>query len=196
MIKVVPDDAKLIPDSAERVFEGVIHDVYQWQQELFDGSKTTFEMLKRADSAVAICIVDDRIIVLHDDQPHRGLRMSFPGGRVDPTDPDMLAAVRREVLEETGYTFKTWRLIQVRQPSSKMEWFVHEYVAWDPIGQVTPHFDPGEKIELEALPFEEVRRLVLDQNSYLGESAEFFNTAGSIADLQAIPEFKGQEIDR
>ncbi len=38
-----------IPPNAKRVFKGIIFDVYQWQQKMFDGSKETFEMLKRAN---------------------------------------------------------------------------------------------------------------------------------------------------
>lgn len=52
--KIVPTDAILIPDSARRVFKGIIYDVYHWQQELHDGSATTFEMLRRTDTMSAI----------------------------------------------------------------------------------------------------------------------------------------------
>ena len=50
---------KIIPDEAEKVFNGVLFDVYQWQQEMYDGSYATFERLRRADTAAVICITDD-----------------------------------------------------------------------------------------------------------------------------------------
>lgn len=41
------EKSKKIPDHAELVFKGVLHDVYQWQQEAFDGSFLTFEAIRR-----------------------------------------------------------------------------------------------------------------------------------------------------
>ena len=35
-----------VPKQAKRVFKGVIFDVYQWEQEMFDGTKEIFEKLK------------------------------------------------------------------------------------------------------------------------------------------------------
>jgi len=80
MKKIVPINAVLIPDSAERVFEGKIYDVYQWPQRLYDGSTATFEMLRRPDTVQTIGVVGDKIIVLNDEQPNRGARLSFVGG--------------------------------------------------------------------------------------------------------------------
>ena len=55
--KFVPDFAKTIPEQAELKFHGVIFDVYQWPQEMFDGSTETFEMLRRADTVKIIAIL-------------------------------------------------------------------------------------------------------------------------------------------
>ncbi len=53
----VPSFAKVIPEQAELKFRGVIFDVYQWPQEMFDGSVETFEMLRRADTVKIIAIL-------------------------------------------------------------------------------------------------------------------------------------------
>ncbi len=76
--KVVPAEATLVPDSAVCAFSGIIYDVYHGQQKLFDGSEMTFEMLRRADTVSAVCIDGDKIIVLQDEQPHRGLPYNIP----------------------------------------------------------------------------------------------------------------------
>lgn len=185
-----------MPDHAKRVFEGMIFDTYQWRQELFDGSEHTFEMLKRTDTVQVICIVDDKIIVLEDEQPHLGMRESFPGGRVDNSDPSIQAAAEREVLEETGYSFKQWRLISVAQPYRKMEWFVYILLAWDVIDQVPPKFDPGEKITLAKLDIKDVRQKSPQRFGYLGGSFSIFNNIDSIEQLLKVPEFVGQTVDR
>jgi ADP-ribose pyrophosphatase len=196
MKKVIPKDSVLLPDEARRMFKGMIFDTYQWPQKLFDGSEHTFEMLKRADTVTAICIVDDKILVIDDEQPHLGSRQSFPGGRVDETDEDILSAAQREVQEETGYSFKDWRLIKVWQPYRKMEWFVYVWLAWDMSAQQPPHLDPGEKITVESLDFDTVKSLVMQKTGYLGESSDILKPLNSLPDLLASPEFQGQIIDR
>jgi len=200
MKKVIPEDSVLVPDGADLAFRGMIFDTYQWQQKLFDGSEHRFEMLKRADTVSVICVVDDKLLVIEDEQPHLGKRQSFPGGRVDDTDDTAETAAKREVREETGYSFKNWRLIKVSQPYRKIEWFVYVFLAWDVDGQQEPVLDPGEKITVEHLGFEEVKDLVAGTGqtgrSYLGESSDIFEAAGNPDGLLKLPEFKGQEVDR
>jgi ADP-ribose pyrophosphatase len=196
MLKRVPDDAILIPPHAARVFKGVIYDVYQWDQPLFDGSPARFEMLRRPDTVSAICMTDEGIVVINDEQPHRGQRLSFPGGRVDEEDADIMTAAQREVLEETGYTFRHWRLVKVWQPQAKIEWFIHLYIAWDVVTKGVPHLDAGEKITLDHRTFEEVLQLVLKKNGVLGEIGSIFETIKDASELLALPQFEGKEIER
>jgi ADP-ribose pyrophosphatase len=196
MKKVIPDDAVLIPDQAERVFEGMIFDVYQWPQQLFDGSEHTFEMLKRPDTVVVIAVAGDKVLVVDDEQPHFGSRQSFPGGRVDTSDGSIQAAAEREVREETGYSFKNWRLIKVRQPYLKVEWFVYLWLAWDVADKQPQHPDAGEKIEVHELGFDELRQRVLSKAGYLGESLSLWENIGSLEQLLKLPEFSGRTVDR
>lgn len=196
MKKVVPNDAVLIPDTAECKFEGIIYDTYQWPQLLFDGSKATFEMLKRPDTVSVVCVTDNKILVINDEQPYSGARRSFPSGRVDAEDPDILTAAQREVLEETGYSFKNWRLIKVWQPHTKIEWFIYSFIAWDVQDCVNPKLDAGEKISVELLDFVNVKKLVFNKAGYLGEAQSIFENKNSIDDLLKSREFSGKEIVR
>lgn len=196
MKKIIPQGSVLIPDQAKKVFEGQIFDVYQWAQQLYDGSKATFEMLKRPDTVVAICIVDDKLLVLDDEQPNRGLRRNFPGGRVDVEDETVEAAATREIHEETGYSFINWRLVKVVQPQMKIEWFVYIWLAWEPAARDQPHADPGEKITVNALELDEVKRLIMDKPSYMPDTSQWLAGANSIEDLLNLPEFQGQTVDR
>ena len=45
-----------IPKDAKLVFKGKLFDVYQWQQERFDGSFATYERLRRRPSVTIIPI--------------------------------------------------------------------------------------------------------------------------------------------
>lgn len=196
MKKLIPADAVLVPGEAERVFSGQIFDVYQWEQEMFDGSKHTFEMLKRTDTVSVIAVVDNKIMVIDDEQPHLGSRKSFPGGRVDDTDDSIEAAARREVQEETGYSFNNWRLIKVWQPYRKIEWFVNVLLAWDVAGQQEPKLDPGEKITVENVDIAKLKQLVLNRTGYLAESEDIFAGIDNIDQLLALQAYEGAEVDR
>lgn len=196
MKKVIPSDAVLIPDQAACAFKGIIFDVYQWPQKLFDGSEATFEMLKRPDTVSVICVVDDKVLVLNEEQPNLGKRRNFPGGRVDASDSSIIAAAQREVREETGYEFANWRIIKVWQPHGKFEWFIHLVLAWDGRKVAQPHLDAGEKIAVEAVSFDELKHLVMTRAGYLSEALEVFEGLDSLDELLALQEFKGQEIER
>jgi ADP-ribose pyrophosphatase len=196
MTKIVPEDSVLVPDGAKRVFSGMIYDVYQWPQKMFDGSSRTFEMLKRPDTVTVICVVDDKVLIVDDEQPYRGLRETFPGGRVDKGDTSIEAAARREVLEETGYSFKNWRLVKVWQPHNKIEWFVHVLLAWELAGKQDPNPDIGEKITLRNLSFDELKSLAANKSGYPGGSTAIVEEVENLQQLLALPEFTGQTVDR
>lgn len=196
MKKVIPKNAVLVPDQADKVFEGMIFDVYQWPQKLFDGSEYTFEMLKRTDTATVICVVDDKLLVIEDEQPHLGKRISLPGGRVDDNDDSTLDAAVREIKEETGCEFINWRLIKVSQPYRKIEWFVYVYLAWDVKTKNQPVLDPGEKIQISEVSFDEFKTLIDQRTDYLTESQDIIENLNNLEDLLSLPEYIGQEVDR
>lgn len=57
MRRFIPKGTKLIPSQAECKFKGEIFEVYQWPQELYDGSVATFEMLRRADTVKVVAVL-------------------------------------------------------------------------------------------------------------------------------------------
>lgn len=196
MKKLVPADANLIPETAKKVFQGEIFSVHQWQQAMFDDSKATFEMLRRADTVEVICIDNDQIIVLDEEQPHTGKRTNFPCGRVDDTDTTLLEAAKRETLEEVGMQFANWKLVDVRQPVTKIEWFIYTYVATNKTSQIAPKPDVGEKIEVKHCSFEKVKQLVSEGAGDFIENQPLFKSINSLDDLLRLPEFQGTEIER
>ncbi len=156
MTRILPDNARLVPDEAKRVFNGEIFDVYQWEQKMYDGSFQTFEMAKRSDTVQIIGIFENSIIVLDEQQPDGTERFSsLPGGRIDASDSSELEAANREMLEETGYSFKNWKLLNVRQPQRKIEWFIYTFVAWGVINKTDQQIDQGEKIFVKNLEWKD-----------------------------------------
>ena len=113
-----------IPPDAKKVFKGIIFDVYQWEQQLFDGTTATFEKLKRDDNAIVIPVTSDKkIITLEQEQPARLPFLSFPGGKVEDGE-DPAAGAKRELREETGYTPQKLSLWYASQPVCKIDWAV------------------------------------------------------------------------
>lgn len=196
MKKIVPQDAILIPGTAEEVFKGQIFSTYQWPQTMFDGSVTTFEMLKRPDTVEVLVVDGDNVLVIEDEQPTRGVRLTIPGGRVDPGET-WDEAIKRELQEEAGLQCASWKLIDVAQPQTKIEWFTATYIAYDVTVRAEPKPGPGERIKAIWRPYADLRQDVLDGlYSKLDYLASIFRTAPTTDALRSLPSFVGKEVDR
>jgi ADP-ribose pyrophosphatase len=186
---IIPKNAKLVPENSKRVFKGEIFDVYQWKQKMFDGSFETFEMLKRPDTVKVIAIRDNKILICEEQQPNTKIFFDVPSGRHDVERESELDAAKREVLEETGMTFKSWRLISVNQPFNKIDWFVYIFLATDFIDQTEQKLDAGEKITVHMKSFEETLKLADDpRNRYI--PIEILEESKSIEGLQSLPKYR------
>lgn len=186
MRKYIPKNAQLIPEQAELKFKGEVFDIYQWPQEMYDGTMATFEMIRREDTVSVIAIKDDKIVVEHQIQPHQDWFYDYPGGRHDNPVEDELDAAKRELLEETGMTFATWKLVEVRQPFSKADWFIYTFIATDFVSQVPQKLDGGEKIELMEVTLDELNELAKLPNSKFLKR-DFMRGIKSIDELKELP---------
>ena len=148
-----------LPKNAKRVFKGEIFEVWQWPQKMYDGSTETFEMLKRPDTAVVIPVVGDKILILTQAQPNRPKAFySIAGGRREKGERP-LNSVKRELLEETGYVSRDWKLWNSVDPVGKMVWTVYTYIARDCIFWQAPRPDAGEKISVKLISYDEFLKL-------------------------------------
>ena len=143
-----------LPDNAEKKFSGIIFDVYHYEQELYDGTKATFEKLKRATTLQTLGIVGDKIIIVKDSQPHRETMWSLPGGRIEEREDDLTGA-QREFMEETGFESQTWTPLRTYSPYNKIDWEIKIFLARDCKKTTEPEPDAGEKIELHLVDFDE-----------------------------------------
>lgn len=185
--KFTPSWVKLIPEQAVCKFHGEIFDVYQWPQEMFDGTTATFELLKRQDTVTTIAIKDDKIIVEYQTQPRQDWLYDYPGGRHDNPEEDELAAAKRELREETGMSFRNWKLVDVRQPYSKMDWLIYTFIATDFEEQGPQQLDGGEKVEVMEVTLDELRELAKLPNSKFLDR-DFMKGIKTIEDLKNLPE--------
>ena len=164
-----PQAHQPIPPHARRVFRGVMFDVYQWEQEMFDGSRAIFEKVKRADTVVVFAVLPDgKIILTKQEQPGRPLFIGATGGRIDEGE-DVLTAAKRELLEESGYIAEEFILWDTRFPVGKVDWVVYTFIAKGLKKVADLDLDAGEKIELITLTLDELVDTALDKKTHFAE---------------------------
>jgi 8-oxo-dGTP pyrophosphatase MutT (NUDIX family) len=87
--------------------------------------------------------------------------IELPGGCVDATDANYEDAVRRELLEETGYTFETVHSLgRISANPSTNANFMHMFVATGGKKVQDQHLDDNEEIEVMLLSIDEVIQLM------------------------------------
>lgn len=146
---------KPIPREAKKVFQGERYSVWQWEQELYDGSTATFEGLKRTDTVQVFGVLPDNRIVLVDDlQPHRDAVITPAGGAVEEGE-ELAEAGKREFLEETGYEVGTLVPWYSYRPSATTESTIHVYIGRDLKETGKQNLEPGEKIKVIKYTFNE-----------------------------------------
>lgn len=190
MRTIIPKNSRLVPENAECVFKGKIFDVYHWQQKMYDGSTEIFEMLKRPDTIKVIAIKDDKIVILDQKQPDSDQAfLDLPGGRHDYEQESELDAAKRETMEETGMSFKSWQLIKVEQPHTKIDWFIYLFLATGFESQQEQKLDNGEEIDVKLVDFDELKELINEPNSrHLPK--ELIESCASLEDLLSLSEYK------
>jgi len=165
------DHKNQFPEHARRVFKGVLFEVWQWDQKMYDGSTEVFEKLKRADSVNVIPVIGDNILIQEQEQPDKPMPFpSLPGGRCEEGE-DALSAARRELLEETGYESDDWELWRQETPSHKIVWTASTFIARNCRYRQAPVLDAGEKITTQLISFDDVLLLADNPRFYERELA-------------------------
>jgi ADP-ribose pyrophosphatase len=82
--------------------------------------------------------------------------LELPGGTTDPEDASPEAAVRRELLEETGYTGERFLATGCYSPNPASHTnLVHCFLATDVVRTHDPHPDDTEHLEVVLMPLDE-----------------------------------------
>jgi len=149
----------LLPPNAKRVFEGQIFDIYQWEQELYDGTSAVFEKGARPDTAVVFPVLEDgRILIIEDSQPHRETVLTAVSGRIEEGEAPEDGA-KRELLEEAGYEAATWELFYTLAPVEKLDWMNYIFIAKGCRKTKDAKPDAGERIVPKLVTFDELIEL-------------------------------------
>ena len=105
---------------------------------------------------------DGRIVMIRQYRHAYGdVCLEFPGGCVDEKDGDYETAIRRELLEETGYSFSTIQALGVVSPNpSTNNNLMHMFLATGGKKVGGQNLDHGEEIEVDLFTMAELRQLI------------------------------------
>jgi ADP-ribose pyrophosphatase YjhB (NUDIX family) len=172
-----------MPSDAKVVFQGKLFSVYQWEQELFDGTKATFEKIKRPDTVNVLPVLPDgRIVFTRQEQPGKEAFIGCIGGRIEQGE-DVLEAAKRELLEESVLEADSFHLWHAGQPFDKLDWAVYTFIARGAHQVSEPHLDGGEKIELVFRTFDELLDLAKEGTRF-AEREVTYNLLEARADAE------------
>jgi ADP-ribose pyrophosphatase len=152
------------PPFARHVFTGKLFQVWQWEQELFDGSRTTFECLSRPDTVLVLPVLPNGDVVLGiERQPGMEPVLQALGGRIEEGESPLEAA-QRELSEEGGFVANDWTLWDAWQPVTKIDWAVYLFVAKGLTQSSGRQLDGGERITLRHIPATQLVERSVDLN--------------------------------
>jgi 8-oxo-dGTP pyrophosphatase MutT (NUDIX family) len=130
--------------------------------ELSDGRRPDFDLLDFADWVNVIALTKDGKLLLI--RQYRigtqGFTIEIPGGAIN-REEDPLEGAKRELLEETGYTTKTWRKIGTLDPNPAFQGNrCHVFLAEGVEKTHDVSFDEHEEIEVDLVEVALVRQMI------------------------------------
>jgi ADP-ribose pyrophosphatase len=126
---------------------------------------TPYYVYEFPDWVMAVALTTDGKFILERQYRHAAgiTSIELPGGCVDPGDPSLEAALRRELLEETGYVFESVEFLArvSANPSTNSNW-AHLYLATGGRLEQQQNLDPNEEIEVCLYTYEELKQLLCE----------------------------------
>ncbi len=114
-----------------------------------------YHLLDTLDWVCAVCLTHDNRVVLVRQYRHGVSRptLELPAGAINSSE-DPLAAVQREVLEETGYSAETWTLLRSVHPeTTRHRHQAYLYLATDARLTHPQNLDETEDVEVQLEPW-------------------------------------------
>ena len=149
--------------SAQRIYDGRVIKLRVDTVELPNGRQATREIIEHPGAVcIAALTADERIVLVRQyRRPIDEVILEAPAGKLDK-DEDPLACAKRELQEETGYRASSWHLIsRFYTTPGFCDEIMFLYVAKD-LEQAGQSLDEDEFVQVEYMPLQEARDLVLE----------------------------------
>jgi len=111
----------------------------------------------------AVAITEEGKVVLERQYRHAlgETCIEIPGGCVDDTDSSLEEAIKRELLEETGYEFSSYEYLgKISANPSTNSNLMHMFLAKGGKKVANQELDHNEEIEIDLVSIEEVKQLL------------------------------------
>jgi len=166
--------AKLI--SSKLSYKGKVFDVYTDTVIEPGGHRNTRDVIRHNGSVVILAVDESRNphdpdVIMERQYRHAAGQFLFelPAGRVEPGEAT-LAAAKRELIEETGFRAKKWKLLTkyFASPGFLGEW-MQIYLARDiREGEARPELD--EQIEVLRIPLSQAMQMIAGNKIHDGKT--------------------------
>ena len=111
----------------------------------------------------AVALTEDGKIILERQYRHAlgEVCIEIPGGCVDDTDVNLEEAIKRELLEETGYSFSSYEYLGIASanPSTNNN-LMHMFLAKGGKKVALQELDHNEEIEIDLVTIEELKQMI------------------------------------
>ena len=111
----------------------------------------------------ALAITEEGKIILERQYRHAlgETCIEIPGGCVDDTDTNLEEAIKRELLEETGYSFSSFEYLgKISANPSTNNNLMHMFLAKGGKKTASQELDHNEEIEIDLVSVEELKQLI------------------------------------
>ena len=162
--------------SSRLSYKGKVFDVYTDTVVEPSGITNTRDVIRHNGSVVILAIDEsknpsDPDVILERQYRHAAgqFLLELPAGRIEPKEAP-LAAAKREMIEETGFRAKRWKLLTkyFASPGFLGEW-MQIYIAQD-IRQGEAHPEADEQIEIIRLPLSQALALIAQNKIHDGKT--------------------------
>ena len=171
-----PRSAKPKLVSSKLAYKGMVFNVYADTVIEANGHKHVREVVRHNGSVVILAVDEsknpaDPDVILERQYRHAAGQFLFelPAGKIDAGEAP-LAAAKREMIEETGYRAKKWKMLvkYFASPGFLGEW-MQIYLAQDiHEGEAKPEID--EQIEVLRVPLSEAMKMVAEGKIHDGKT--------------------------
>lgn len=147
-----------VQTGSQEIFDGIILHVFKDTVTLPNGNTATREVIRHIGAVAVVPVTDDGKVIVERQfrYPLDQVITEIPAGKLDSFTEDRLAAAKRELQEETGYTADTWTALGDFHPTAAYsDEKITLYLATS-LHQGERHLDEDEFINVMAVPMEDL----------------------------------------